>query len=75
MKMLDTWGHLKVWLKPKTKISKKESNRLKEQIRYRLRHEDYTCRLPRLPKPRIRYKLKKVKIIGFFTKPNRFVYK
>lgn len=32
-------------------------NQLKKQIRHRLATEDYTCRLPRVPKPRVRYKL------------------
>lgn len=30
---------------------------LKAAIRHRLATEDYTCRLPRVPKPRVRYKL------------------
>lgn len=32
---------------------------LKQQIKQRLATEDYTCRLPKVPKPRVRYKLTK----------------
>lgn len=32
-------------------------NGLKQRIRFRLKTEDYTCRLPRPAKPRVRYKL------------------
>ena|SRR5258705_3197645 len=38
--------NLWIYLRPKTKISRKESNRLKDQIRKRLQREDYICRLP-----------------------------
>ena len=37
--------HLWIYLRPQAKISRKESNRLKDQIRKRLQREDYTCRL------------------------------
>jgi len=41
--------HLWVYLRPQAKITRKESNRLKDQIRKRLQREDYTCRLSDLP--------------------------
>lgn len=40
--------NLWIYLRPRAKISRKESNRLKDQIRKRLQHEDYTCRLSNL---------------------------
>ena len=45
-----------IWLRPRTKISKREVGCLKDCIRHRLKTEDYTCRLPKV-KPRVRYKL------------------
>lgn len=45
-----------IWLRPRTKISRREQNVLKNDIRHRLKTEDYTPRLPRF-KPRIRYRL------------------
>jgi len=46
-----------VLLRPKTKLSRREQNRLKAAIRKRLRTENYTCRLPKPAKPRVRYRL------------------
>lgn len=48
---------LSIWLRPKTKLSRLEIARLKIAIKQRLRTEDYTRRIPR---PRVRYKLKTV---------------
>ena len=50
-------------------VSKLETDRLKLRIMTRLLTEDYTCRLPKVPKPRIRYKirLKYRKVAGGVT--------
>jgi len=44
------------WIRPRTKITRREAGYLKDRIRHRLKTEDYTCRLP-ITKPRVRYKL------------------
>src|SRR5260370_41085086 len=43
-------------------IDRNGEHYLKACIRTRLATEDYTCRLPKEDKPRIRYKLRKVRI-------------
>lgn len=55
------WSSHLIWLRPRTKKSKREIGCLKDQILQRLKTEDYTCRLPR---PRVRYKLRRVLFFG-----------
>lgn len=42
---------------PRRKLPPGEADRLKNRINNRLRNEDYTCRLPKVKKPKVRYKL------------------
>lgn len=39
------------------RMSQSNQQKLKRDIHWRLANEDYTCRLPKDPKPRVRYKL------------------
>ena len=60
------------WFNPRRQ-KRRNPKKVKAEIRYRLRHEDYTCRIPKLSKPRIRYKLRKVAVI--FPLVRGYVYK
>lgn len=50
---------------PRRKLTKDEVFMLKDAIGHRLDTEDYTCRLPKLPKPRVRYKLSTVCLLKY----------
>ena len=45
------------WIRPRTKITRREAGYLKDRIRHRLKTEIYKCKLPDRNKPRVRYKL------------------
>ena len=64
-----------VWLRPRTKISRREIGELKNRIRHRLKTEIYTCRLPDRNKPRVRYKLTTWWYIAVNDEPFRGVWK
>lgn len=52
---------------PRRKLTEDEVFRLKDIIGHRLDTEDYRCRLPKVPKPRVRYQLRTLHCI--FIRP------